>query len=242
MEPRLSPRLQAVAAYVPSCHVVADIGTDHGFLPAALIRVGRATRAIASDCKQSPLARARCTARELGLEDQVDFRLGDGLSVLAPGEADCAIIAGMGGETIAAILNGAPWAVAQLPLLVLQPMTRAEILRKWLPENGYAVRAERLVEDRGKIYPILVVAGGAMPSADAAQAWGGFHLKEDPLWGRYLTARIQRLERAAAGLAQGKDPALAAQRQACLCAAAELKQRKGEWEDAHSTSDRKDSV
>jgi len=231
---RLRPRLQLLADLTPPCRVLADIGTDHGYLPVALLRSGRIARAIASDLRQAPLAHARRTAVQFGVAEAVDFRLGDGLAVLTPGEAETVVVAGMGGDAIAAILAAAPWAAA-VPCVLLQPMSKAEVLRRWLPENGWRVCAERLAEDKGTLYPVLSVAGGAMPAATEGQAWGGFRLADDPLWGRYLSEQSGRLERAAAGLLRSEKPELAVKREAFLRAAAELKQRKGEWEYAHRT-------
>lgn len=224
MDGRLPARLRAVAGAVPSCRVLADIGTDHGYVPAALLLAGRAERAVAADLRPGPLESAKRTARLCGVEDRIDFRLGDGLRVLAPGEADCAVVAGMGGETVAAILAAAPWAREGLTL-ILQPASRAELLRRWLPENGYAIRAERLAEDRGRLYPILTVSGGAMAPLTEAEAWGGARLEGDPLRGRYLEERAARLERAAGGLARSPAPEARAKRSAYERLARELRAR-----------------
>ena len=159
----------------------------------------------------------------------MDLRLGDGLGVLAPGEADVIVIAGMGGDAIVSILSAALWVRAG-PLLLLQPMSKAEVLRAWLPDNGYAVLAERLVQDKGVLYPILSAAGGTMAPASEAQAWGGFLLESDPLWGRYLSDRILRLRRAAAGLERARDPALAEKRTGLLGVISELEKKKEAWE------------
>ncbi len=225
----LGPRLRAIADLVPpDCRCLADIGTDHGYVPAALLLAGRVGRAVAADVGALPLDHARRTAARCGVEDRMDLRLGDGLSVLSPGEADVIVIAGMGGDTIAGILAAAPWS-RDGPLLLLQPMSRAYELRRWLPERGYEVRAETLVQDKGVLYPILSAAGGTMAPASEAQAWGGFLLEGDPLWGRYLSDRILRLRRAAAGLERARDPALAVKRTALLSAAAALEQKREEW-------------
>lgn len=231
----LGPRLRAIADLVPpDCRCLADIGTDHGYVPAALLLAGRVGRAVAADVGALPLDHARRTAARCGVEDRMDLRLGDGLSVLSPGEADVIVIAGMGGDTIAGILAAAPWS-RDGPLLLLQPMSRAYELRRWLPEQGYAVRAETLVQDKGVLYPILSAAGGTMAPASEAQAWGGFLLEGDPLWGRYLSDRILRLRRAAAGLERAKDPALAVKRTALLSAAAALEQKREEWSRGERT-------
>ncbi len=231
----LGPRLRAIADLVPpDCRCLADIGTDHGYVPAALLLAGRVGRAVAADIGAPPLEHARRTAARCGVEDRMDLRLGDGLSVLSPGEADVIVIAGMGGDTIAGILAAAPWS-RDGPLLLLQPMSRACELRRWLPEQGYAVRAETLVQDKGVLYPILSAAGGTMAPASEAQAWGGFLLEGDPLWGRYLSDRILRLRRAAAGLERARDPALAVKRTALLSAAAALEQKREEWSRGERT-------
>lgn len=232
--PHLSPRLRAIADLAPRrCRCLADIGTDHGYIPAELLLTGRAERAVAADIGAEPLARARRTAEQYGLS-AMDLRLGDGLSVLAPGEADCVVIAGMGGDAIIAILSAAPW-TREGPVLLLQPMTRAELLRPWLGENGYAIRGERLAADRGVLYPILTVTGGEMAPVTPEQAWGGVLLEEDPLWGAYLQERILRLRKAAAGLEKAKDPLLAEKRESFLNVIASLEARKEAARHAHGT-------
>ncbi len=229
----LSPRLWALADWVePGCRCLADIGTDHGYIPAALLLEGRVQRAVASDIAPAPLDRARATAERWGLTERMDLRLGNGLEVLAPGEADAVVIAGMGGDTLVDILAAAPW--CRETALLLQPMSRAEVLRPWLAENGFAIRRERLVQDRGVLYPILDVSGGEMALSES-EAWGGVLLGDDPLWGRFLEEQILRLRRAAAGLSRARDSALAERREAFLRIAGALEEKKGEFEYAHSS-------
>jgi len=230
----LGPRLRAIAALVPEgCGCLADIGTDHGYIPVSLLLDKKIPCAVASDVKAQPLDHARRTAAQYGVTAGLDFRLGDGLAVLKPGEADPVIIAGMGGDAITEILAAAPWSRAG-PLLLLQPMSKAETLRAWLPSNGYRVLAEKLVQDKGVLYPILTVRGGEMPPASDAQAWGGFLLERDPLWGLYLADRLLRLRRAAAGLEKARDPAMAEKRKKLLGVIAQLEETEREWEHAGS--------
>lgn len=233
--PILQPRLRSIADSIPaSCRRVADIGTDHGYIPVELLLTGRADFAIAADIGAEPLAHAERTAARCGITEGIDFRLGDGLAVLRPHEADCVVIAGMGGDNIVSILQAAAWTKTDCTLL-LQPMSKSEILRAWLPENGYRVIREQLVADKGVIYPILTVTGGAMPAADPAQAYGGFLLQEDPLWGDYLDHRILRLRRAAAGLERARDSALAERRALFAEIIGRLTEWKGEWLRANGT-------
>ena len=119
----LTPRLRSVAQLVPQGAKFADIGTDHAYLPVWLLQRGIITKALACDLRQGPLDRARATAEKYGLTEQMDFRLCDGLAGVRPGEADTIAIAGMGGETIAAILSAAPWTWREDCLLLLQPMS-----------------------------------------------------------------------------------------------------------------------
>lgn len=194
----LTPRLQLLADWVPSGARLADVGTDHAYLPVWLRLHGRVVSAIACDLREGPLARARETGRTWGV-DGVDYRLGNGLAVVAPEEADTIVIAGMGGENIAAILAQAPWTADGRHTLLLQPQTRAEALRAFLAENGYAVRREALVEDRGTIYPMMEAGGGEM-FLTLGQLYGGAALLRDPLGERYIIEKIIRLQSAVAGL------------------------------------------
>ena len=203
----LQPRLQAIARLVPQGSRLADVGTDHGYIPVWLLLEGRISSAIASDIGAEPLAHARRTAEQCAVTSGIDFRLCDGLSAVAPEEVDTIVIAGMGGDTIAAILELAPWTKRGKTLL-LQPMTKAEVLRRWLPEHGYRVTAEQLAADKGVLYPILTAEGGKMQPISQAQAEGGILLQDDPLWGIYLDKRILRLRRAALGMQRGADARL----------------------------------
>ena len=228
----LGPRLRAIAALVPEgCECLADIGTDHGYIPVSLLLGKKIRHAVAADIGAQPLDHARRTAAQYGVTGELDFRLGDGLAVLGPGEADTVIIAGMGGDAITEILAAAPWSRAG-PLLLLQPMSKSETLRAWLPLNGYKVLAEELVQDKGVLYPILTVRGGEMPPASGAQAWGGFLLERDPLWGLYLADKLLRLRRAAAGLERARAPAMAEKRKNLLNVIAQLEEKEREWEHA----------
>ena len=107
--PILDSRLSLAGSFVRDGAVVADIGTDHAYLPVWLLLEGKITRAIAADLREGPLARAKLTAKEYDCNKNIAFRLCDGLSGITPEEADTIVIAGMGGETIAAILEQAAW-------------------------------------------------------------------------------------------------------------------------------------
>ena len=187
----LQPRLRLLAEMTPSGGRLADIGTDHGYLPVWLLQEGRIPSAIASDVGAEPLEHARRTAEEYETQ---------GLD-----ETDTVVIAGMGGETIRDILRAAPWAADGHHTLLLQPMTKVELLRGWLRENGYSCTEERLVQDKGKLYVILSVTGGPSGEASDAERYGGFCLEHDPLYGLYLEQQLRRLYLRMDGLHRGGD-------------------------------------
>lgn len=221
----LQPRLHMLARLVPEGCRLTDVGTDHGYLPVALLQQGRISTAIASDIGAEPLEHARRTAVQYGVDD-MDFRLCAGLSGVAPEETDVIVIAGMGGETIISILQDAPWTADGQHRLLLQPMTKAAALRHWLADNGYTFTDEHLVEDKGRIYPILCVEGGAFRPLTEAEALCGVLLADDPLYAAYLTEHITKLRRSAEGLRRSSDPGggrLAAQAESL---AAELEERR----------------
>ncbi|MBR5540233.1 MAG: SAM-dependent methyltransferase [Clostridia bacterium] len=151
----LDARLTRVAAFVRHSSRLADIGTDHAHLPVQLVKNGVCTYAIASDVKKGPVAAATRTVSEAELSDKIDIRLGDGLETVSPDEVDDIVIAGMGGETIAKILRCAPWVQNERFRLILQPMTRAEKLRRYLWENGFDILTEAVVQDGRHWYTVI---------------------------------------------------------------------------------------
>ena len=203
----LTPRLQLLADWVPQGTRLADVGTDHAYLPVWLILHGRVSCAIASDLRKGPLERARLTGRTYGAEN-IEYRLCNGLAEIHSGEVDTVAIAGMGGETIASILSAAPWTKDGKHTLLLQPMTRSAQLRQFLMENGYVITREALVRDRGTIYPVMEVKAGQM-ELTLGQLHGGAKLLHDPLGDRYIIEKIIRLQGAVVGLSRSADPSKA---------------------------------
>ena len=200
----LTSRLQLLADWVPQGAAFADIGTDHAYLPVWLVVNGRVSHAIASDLRKGPLQRARETGRTYGAVG-IDYRLGSGLDTVQPHEADTIAIAGMGGENIASILSAAPWTADGHHTLLLAPHTKAEQLRRYLMEHGYAILREALVRDRGTLYPVMEVTAGEMTLTEG-QIWGGAKLLRDPLGERYIIERIIRLQGAVAGSNRSERP------------------------------------
>lgn len=201
----LSPRLAAVAARVLPGEVLADIGTDHAYLPAHLVQAGRIPRAIAGDILPGPLDAAWATVTEAGLLDRIELRLGSGLRVLTPGEAACASICGMGGGLIAEILADGP--TEGLRRLVLQPMAGEERLREWLAAHGWRLMGEELLEDAGRLYLILVAERGEMQLSEGERLVGPLLRQQGgPLLARYVQIQLDQAKRALEGARRSDRP------------------------------------
>ncbi|MBP2626343.1 MAG: hypothetical protein H6Q68_1054 [Firmicutes bacterium] len=157
---KLSGRLAALAAFVPQGARMADIGTDHAYLPIELVQKNIAISAVAGDVHIGPYQAAKDNIEGLGLHNKISVRFGDGLSVLSPGEVDTVIIAGMGGSTIIEILNSNPEITSTLSRLILQPMVATATVRRWLSTNKWRIIDEALVQDDGRLYEIVVAEQG----------------------------------------------------------------------------------
>lgn len=200
----LSPRLLSVAGLVPHGSRLADVGTDHAYLPAWLILRGVISAAIATDLRKGPLERARATAEKYGLTDVMDFRLCNGLAGVLPDEADAVAIAGMGGETIAEILSAAPWLQSGKKTLLLQPMSAQPELRRWLQRHGYTIRQELLSREGETLYVTFQVYAGTMEPLTPGEQWAGRQHRDmdAPLRGAYLDRLRAQTRRALDGLSR----------------------------------------
>lgn len=154
----LTPRLNCIIKYV-DCRTAADVGTDHAYVSVELIRSGRAKRVIASDVREGPLSSAASNIEKYGLSDKIETRLGSGLSVLSPGEADTIIIAGMGGELIEEIIR-ADEETARSSRLILQPMNSQYELRKFLLSNSFRILKEDIECEGHRVYNVMIVESG----------------------------------------------------------------------------------
>lgn len=154
---RLDNRLQKIADLVPQGVKLADVGTDHAYLPAALLMDKKISFAVAADVAVEPCQVAKTTLAMYGLTQCSEVRQGDGLKVLQPDECNCVVMAGMGGGTIVDILTVSPEVAHSAELLILQPMQGANLLRQFLCVNGYEFLDEELVEDGKYLYEIIVV-------------------------------------------------------------------------------------
>ena len=204
----MNRRLETIADMVQDGRGLIDVGTDHGFLPVRLAQRGYAGLLYASDIHAAPLRTARKTAREAAVEDKIRFLLCDGLDACPPEKIDTIVIAGMGGELICRILDKAEWCLDGAYTLLLQPMTKAEVLRYWLANNGFRLEEERLVRDGGRLYQIICARYCQnMPLTDA-ELYSGFfeNIRGEALCGEWLDALIRRFEKEEQGLLSTEQP------------------------------------
>ena len=227
----LTPRLQAVASFVPDGARLADIGTDHAYLPVSLLLEGKIPGAIAADLRKGPLDRARMTAQEYGCTEQVSFRLCDGLAEIKSYETDVISIAGMGGETIADILSAAKWVNRNGIPVILQPMSSQPELRRWLWQNGYVIREEKLVREGDTLYVVFLVQAGESNPLTTAEEWAGRQWKgmHAPLRVDYLDVLLGKIGWALSGMARSKEGTASQRYQELDEVRAGLEKMKEEW-------------
>lgn len=153
----ISNRLKCVASMIDRCNSIADIGTDHGYLPIYLIQNGVCESAIASDIKKGPLNKAKINIKKYNMEEKIQCRLGAGLNTIKENEVDSAIISGMGGNLIGDIIDNDLGVFKSLEYAVLQPVQNPEVLRKYLYGKGFNIIDEELCIDENKYYEIIKV-------------------------------------------------------------------------------------
>ncbi len=165
-EVKLSKRLERIASFVKSGSIVADIGTDHGYVPIWLVQKGICPAAFAMDVRKGPLDRAKEHVHEMGLSKKIELRLSDGLEKLKPNEADTVIIAGMGGKLTCRILEQGrhvweKWSEDK-ERLILSPQSEQDEVRHFLEDHGFKIIREDMLEDEGKYYVIIEALRGLM--------------------------------------------------------------------------------
>lgn len=188
----LGERLSLIASLVPQGAAVCDIGCDHGYLSVYLAKSGRARSVISADLRPLPLESARKNAARYGVS--LDFRLCDGLSGISSGEADTVIIAGMGGEVIAGIIDRCGWVKSSGVLLILQAMTSAEALRDYLAENGFSAESETAAAEGKRAYSVICARFCGKPRAlSPAERYIGEITPETAPGRAYIEKQYKRL-------------------------------------------------
>ncbi len=204
----LTPRLSAVASLVKGGGIIADIGTDHGYLPVFLVQNGIVPGAIAADIGKMPLENARKTVVEYGLTDKIQLRLSDGLKEFAPTDASEIIFAGMGGTLIAEKLSEIAWVKDEKLHFIFQPQSRAEDLREFLYSNGFEICREKATHEGRRVYIALdaVFTGKVQPFTQAECFIGKLPHTEDAH--KHLSSQMARLQKkydALISLENGED-------------------------------------
>lgn len=182
---------------------VIDVGTDHGYIPISLAMNGFSGNIIASDINEMPLSAAELSAHDAGVSDRIHFRLGNGLECCSADEVDTIIIAGLGGDMIASIIDSADWTMDDRIRLILQPMTKAEVLRFYLSCNGYKIISENPVFENGKLFHIIHsgFTGENEYLSDGELFTGRSELiVSDPLYDDILSAESEKIGKAVNGM------------------------------------------
>lgn len=198
----LGNRLALCASLVRRETALADVGTDHAYLPIWLAKQGLIRSAVACDVRPGPLGRAKRNIARYGVRDLVSVRLSDGLQAVAPDEAEDVVIAGMGGLMMIHILESAPWLAEGDRRLILQPMTSAQELREYLAREGWAVLGEQAAEEDGHVYAAMqaVFRPGGQEYGELFPYIGRM-TAETEAGGKYLLREMRRLQKKARGLA-----------------------------------------
>lgn len=194
---KLSKRLEMVASFVPTGAVLADIGSDHAYLPCYLVHKGIVRRAVAGEVVKGPFESAERQVRTEGLTEVITVRLADGLAAVeASDQIDTVTIAGMGGPLIVSILDKHPQSLQNVTRLIVQPNIHAKVIREWAIENGWAVADEAILEEDDKIYEILVLQRGPEKLTEA-QVLLGKHLvaEKSPVFVQKWTREIANWQR-----------------------------------------------
>lgn len=156
----LSHRLKEIASLVVDAEVVADVGTDHGYIPIYLVENEMVKKAIAMDINEGPLARASDNIKGYGFSDRITTRLSDGVEKLCPGEADAIVIAGMGGQLIMKILEKGEKVFREAKQIILSPQSEIPLVRHYLIDNDYSIIEEKMLIDEEKYYTVMKVKSG----------------------------------------------------------------------------------
>lgn len=214
----LDNRLSLCASFVREGTALADVGTDHAYLPVMLALQGRIKSAAACDVRQGPLENAENNIRFYGVEKQVTAILSDGLDNVPPELALDVVIAGMGGELMAEIIKRTQWLYDGSRNLILQPMTRMESLRSFLFENGFNIIQEKACVSGGKCYCVMQCRyDGIIRECSLRQQYiGSLNRDDSPEAKRYISMVAQKLKRKINGLLRSHDSTEAAHYQKIL--------------------------
>ena len=195
----LSKRLNFIIENIDNTSVLADIGTDHGYIPLYAVKNGLCSKAIAIDINKDPLDKAKLNAILEGAGDELEFRLGSGLKPLENGEVEVAVIAGMGGNLIRDILEDDIEKVSSIGYLILVPAQNPEVLREYLYNNDYEIICEDLCEEEGIYYELFKVRKKAGESAKLDSIYYEVSpkllMQRHPLMKEFLNSKVENYKK-----------------------------------------------
>lgn len=211
---QLSARLEKLIELAGRGLCAADIGTDHGMVPIELVRRGLYEKAVAGDLRKGPLAAASLHVRQAGLAERIELRLGDGLSVLGPGEAETILISGMGGALMQRILTEGEVTARGASRLVLSPQSEIPDFRTFLQRNGWMITREAMLYEDRKFYYLLTAEPGMQEVWEGADRLYGKLLLEEggEIAAAYVKKQKTVLQRILRSLSQAEDERAQARR------------------------------
>ncbi len=196
----LDNRLKLCADFVRQGTTLADIGTDHAYLPIWLVQNGIVKKALACDINEGPLNSGKADVEKYKLSDKITLRLSDGLKNVRENEADDIVIAGMGGELIAKILSDCSFAKNKDKHYILQPMTKCEVLIRYLYENGFEIIEQKACVSDNKHYTVMLVTyTGVSEKKDESFYYTGKLDSKDEHSKEYLKHVLKNLEKRSIG-------------------------------------------
>lgn len=229
----MSSRLEMIASFVTQGRGVADIGTDHAILPIILRRRGYKGYIVAGDINEGPLKKAERGLLEAEIDD-VELKLCNGLESIDGSRIDTIVVAGMGGDTITGILDRGlydmpEWADRSDYKLILHPVTKPEILRYCLVNNGFRISGENYIEDNGILCQIICAEPGESEKYMDSELYVGKleRIVNQPCFEAVVDKHIKRFKAAVKGLENASDASLAAWKKLIENMISELERMKG---------------
>ncbi len=195
MTTSISKRLREIARFVTEENILADVGTDHGYVPIYLVKNKKISHAIAMDVRKGPLEKAKENIQKEHLEDKIETRLSDGLQKLKEKEAETILIAGMGGSLVIKILTEGNTVAKTAKELVLSPQSEIAQVRHFLEEHGYKVIAEKTIYEEEKYYTVMKAVNGCdQYKEECFYSYGKVEVQEDiETYLRYLHAELEKM-------------------------------------------------
>lgn len=204
---KLTERLKTIADVIDNCNIIADIGTDHGYIPIFCVKNNMAKGAIACDVNMGPLKIAQENIKKYNLEKCITTRLSDGLMELKKGEADVVVIAGMGGLLIRDIIEAGKSKITDSTLMLIQPMIAPAELRSFLFENGFNIIDEYVVREENKFYNIFAVKkGNVKPTEENIFIGKNLASNSPQVYNDYLSYKIRVTEKILSGMEKAENP------------------------------------